>query len=113
MKRLWNCRASVSDAIFPTAFHRNALQILVAMVCMAAANASDTMPAPPQTKPIAIKGATIHPVSGPEIPSGTIVFENGKITAIGADAAVPAGAEVIDGTGKHVYPGLINANTVL
>jgi imidazolonepropionase-like amidohydrolase len=77
------------------------------------ANASDTLPAPPQAKPIAIKGATIHPVSGPDIPSGIIVFDNGKITAIGADAAIPSGAEVIDGAGKHVYPGLINANTVL
>src|SRR4051812_41251419 len=113
MKRLWNCRASVSDAIFPTAFHRNALQMFMAMVCVAAANASDTMPAAPQTKPIAIKGATIHPVTGPDIPNGTIVFDNGKITAIGADAAIPADAEIIDGNGKHVYPGLINANTVL
>jgi len=77
------------------------------------AHASDTLPAPPQAKAIAIKGATIHPVSGPDIPSGTIVFDNGKITAIGADAAIPSGAEVIDGAGKHVYPGLINANTVL
>jgi imidazolonepropionase-like amidohydrolase len=87
---------------------------VAAALCLAASvNASDTIPAPPQTKPVAIKGATIHPVSGPDIPAGTIVFENGKITAIGADAAVPAGAEVIDASGKHVYPGLINANTVL
>src|SRR5438477_11821188 len=78
-----------------------------------AARASDTIPAPPQTKAIAIKGATIHPVSGPDIANGTIVFENGKITALGADAAVPSGADVIEANGKHVYPGLINANTVL
>jgi len=77
------------------------------------ARASDTIPALPQAKPIAIKGATIHPVSGPDIPSGTIVFENGKITAIGPDAVIPADADVIDAGGKHVYPGLINANTVL
>jgi imidazolonepropionase-like amidohydrolase len=86
---------------------------LVLICAIAVARGSDTMPAAPQTKAIAIKGATIHPVTGPDIPSGTIVFENGKITAIGADAAIPANAEVIDGTGKHVYPGLINANTVL
>jgi imidazolonepropionase-like amidohydrolase len=105
----------VSDAGQKAAFHRNALQVAVAAAfCFAAvARGSDTIPAPPQTKPVAIKGATIHPVSGPDIPAGTIVFENGKITAIGADAAVPAGAEVIDANGKHVYPGLINANTVL
>ncbi len=77
------------------------------------AGASEVIPALPQTKPIALKGATIHPVSGPEIPSGTIVFADGKITALGADAAIPAGAEVIDATGKHVYPGLINANSIL
>jgi imidazolonepropionase-like amidohydrolase len=113
--RSLNCRASVSDATRVVAFHRNALQIIVtAAVCLTASiNASDTIPAPPQAKPIAIRGATIHPVSGPDIPSATIVFENGKITAIGADAAIPSGAEVIDGAGKHVYPGLINANTVL
>jgi imidazolonepropionase-like amidohydrolase len=93
---------------------KQASVLLIASLCaLRVVCASDTMPAPPQSKPIAIKGATIHPVSGPEIPSGTIVFDNGKITAIGADAAVPAGAEVIDGNGKHVYPGLINANTVL
>jgi imidazolonepropionase-like amidohydrolase len=78
-----------------------------------AARASDTIPAAPQAKPIAIKGATIHPVSGPDIPNGTIVFENGKIIALGADAAIPSGADVIEANGKHVYPGLINANTVL
>lgn len=109
-----DCRASVSDAIPKTAFHRNALQIVIAAICATGTlNASDTMPASPQAKPIAIKGATIHPVSGPDIASGTIVFDNGKITTVGADAAVPNGAELIDGTGKHVYPGLINANTVL
>jgi len=87
--------------------------LLLAVTLIGTAIASDTIPAPPQTKPIAIKGAMIHPVSGPDIPNGTIVFENGKITAIGADAAIPSGAEVIEGNGKHVYPGLINANTVL
>ena len=67
----------------------------------------------PQARAIALKGATIHPVSGPDIASGTIVFENGKITALGPDVAIPAGAEVIDVTGKHIYPGLISANSVL
>jgi imidazolonepropionase-like amidohydrolase len=88
--------------------------ILIAVFALVATgHGSDTIPAPPQAKPIAIKGGTIHPVSGPDIPNATIVFENGKIMAIGADAAIPPGAEVIDATGKHVYPGLINANTVL
>ncbi|MBI4851444.1 MAG: amidohydrolase family protein [Acidobacteria bacterium] len=61
----------------------------------------------------AIVGATIHPVNGAEIPNGTVVCEQGKIKAIGAKVAVPRGAKVIDGKGKHVYPGLISANTSL
>jgi len=87
--------------------------MILLLATVVAAHASDHIPAPPQTKPIALKGATIHPVSGPEIPSATIVFVNGKITALGADAAIPEGAEVIDLAGKHIYPGFISANSVL
>ena len=87
--------------------------IALGAALIVSARASDNIPAPPQAKPIALRGATIHPVSGPEIPGGTILFANGKIVALGADAAVPADAEVIDVTGKHVYPGFISANTVL
>ena len=86
---------------------------LIVLSVVANVRASDNIPAARQTKPIALKGATIHPVSGPEIPAGTIVFENGKITAIGANAAIPEGAEIVDVAGKHIYPGLINANTAL
>jgi imidazolonepropionase-like amidohydrolase len=62
---------------------------------------------------IAIRDARIVTVSGPVIEKGTIVLSAGKIAAVGADASVPAGAEVIDGTGKTVYPGLINGLTTL
>jgi len=89
-------------------------KLVIATLTLAVSGyASDEIPAARQAKPIALKGATLHPVSGADIASGTIVFENGKITALGADAAVPAGAEIIDVTGKHIYPGLISANSVL
>ena len=61
----------------------------------------------------AIVGATIHPVNGAEIPGGTVVCEQGKIKAVGTNVAVPKGTKIIDGKGKHVYPGLISANTSL
>jgi len=57
----------------------------------------------------AIRNATIVPVTSAPIPNGTIVFANGVITAIGANAAIPAGATVIDGTGLSVYPGMIDS----
>jgi imidazolonepropionase-like amidohydrolase len=61
----------------------------------------------------AIRGARIVTVSGPEIARGTVVISGGKITAVGADAAVPGGATVIDGAGLTVYPGMMDAGTSL
>jgi imidazolonepropionase-like amidohydrolase len=62
---------------------------------------------------LALTGGTVHPVSGPEIPNGTVLVDGAKITAVGAGVSVPAGATVLDCTGKHVYPGFVHANTVL
>ena len=93
--------------------NRRFLFLSIFLFALPYATASDNIPTPPQAKPIALKGATIHPVSGPDIPSGTIVFDKGKITALGPDVPIPEGAEVIDASGKHIYPGLISANSVL
>jgi imidazolonepropionase-like amidohydrolase len=59
----------------------------------------------------AIRNARIITVTGPVIENGTVVITNGKIAAVGADAAVPSGAKVIDGKGLSVYPGMIDADT--
>ena len=59
----------------------------------------------------AIRNATIVPVSGPAIANGTIVFANGVITAVGANAPIPADATVIDGSGLFVYPGMIDSGS--
>lgn len=59
----------------------------------------------------AIVGARIVTVSGATIESGTVVISNGKITAVGAGASVPSGAERIDGKGLTVFPGMIDAAT--
>lgn len=61
----------------------------------------------------AITGGTVHPVSGAEIANGVVVIRDGLIEAAGANVAVPADATVIDAKGKHVYPGLIDAQTSL
>jgi imidazolonepropionase-like amidohydrolase len=74
---------------------------------------SDQIPAKPQDHTIALTGATIHPVTGPAVEKGTIVFDEGKITALGANATIPEAAEIIDVSGKHVYPGLISADTYI
>lgn len=70
--------------------------------------------APPQSGPIAIINATIHPVSGAVIERGYIAFDGGKIVEVGAgQKAFGSGTRVIDGAGKHVYPSMIAASTAL
>lgn len=58
---------------------------------------------------VAIVGGTVYPVSGPKVERGTVLIRDGRIVAVGANIAVPAGATTIDATGKWVTPGLVNA----
>jgi imidazolonepropionase-like amidohydrolase len=59
-----------------------------------------------------VTNGTIHVGNGTVIENGTIVISNGKITSVGAGASSPGSdTRVIDAKGKHVYPGLILANT--
>jgi imidazolonepropionase-like amidohydrolase len=73
------------------------------------ASAQVRMTVPPQSEPIALTGATIHTMAGEVVENGTIVFENGIITAVGADVQIPSGARVVEAGGKHIYPGLIDS----
>src|SRR5437588_1890506 len=56
----------------------------------------------------AIRGARIVTAAGSPIESGTVVFRKGIIEAVGASVTVPPEADVIDGKGLTVYPGLID-----
>jgi imidazolonepropionase-like amidohydrolase len=53
-----------------------------------------------------ITNTTVHIGNGTTLTDASVAFENGKIIGVG-QITVPAGAKVIDGTSKHVYPGLI------
>lgn len=60
-----------------------------------------------------ITNGIVHPVPGSEINDGIVVIRNGLIESVGANAAIPADATVIDAAGGHVYPGLFDAHTSL
>ena len=68
--------------------------------------------APPGTPPPprAIAHATlIDGLGGPPV-VGNVVIRDGKIDCAGRDCAIPSGIDVVDGTGKFVTPGLIDAH---
>ncbi len=82
---------------------------LLICIGVTSAFASDQIPGAPQKKPIALINGTLHPVNGPSIDDGTLVFDNGKIVEMGQRMKPPKGADVIDLKGKHIYPGLIES----
>jgi imidazolonepropionase-like amidohydrolase len=59
----------------------------------------------------ALTHAKIFTLVGQPIEDGTLVIRDGKIAAVGANVAVPAGAQVIDAKGLQVYPGLFDPIT--
>jgi imidazolonepropionase-like amidohydrolase len=59
---------------------------------------------------VAITGGRVVPVTADPVENGTVLIEDGKITAVGADLAVPDGAQVIDAAGQWVLPGFIEVH---
>lgn len=90
-----------------TALRLAAPAALLTVGCLSWAQSS----VPSRTKTYAIVGARIEIGDGRSLEKGTIVVQDGLITAVAPDAAVPAGADVLDGKGLTVYPGFIDAYT--
>ena len=84
---------------------RNHLYMALALAGLVAAPAfADTY---------AITGGTVYTLgSAGKIEHGIVIVKDGKITAVGADVAIPAGATRIDATGKMVTPGIIDPESV-
>lgn len=62
-------------------------------------------------RPTAFVNARILTISGAPIERGTLVVRNGKIVAVGADVASPAGARIVDCEGGTLMPGLVSAHS--
>lgn len=66
----------------------------------------------PQQEWVIIQNATIWTNEDEGVlENGDVIFRNGKITAVGRNLTVPPGAYQIDGTGKHVTPGIIDEHS--
>ncbi|MBN9661589.1 MAG: amidohydrolase [Acidobacteria bacterium] len=59
---------------------------------------------------VVIQNGIIHTVTKGTI-TGSVVIVNGKITEVGEKVMTPAGAKIVDASGKHVIPGIIDCHT--
>ena len=69
-----------------------------------------------QSETITIVGATAHLGNGQVIENSVLVFDKGKLVTVTEKTTYSgtlSGANVIDASGKHVYPGFIAANSTL
>lgn len=60
-----------------------------------------------------IRDATVHTVSGADLPVASILVKDGLIAEIAPKIAVPKGTRVVEAKGLHIYPGMIDSATTL
>jgi imidazolonepropionase-like amidohydrolase len=70
------------------------------------------IPQPAQPAVLLVRNATVW-TQGPagKLEGADVLVREGRITAVGKALAAPAGAQVVDASGKHVTPGLIDAHS--
>jgi len=91
---------------------RRFASIVYVLSCAAAALLASRPHAQTRTPDVvAIKGATILTATRGTIQNGTIVLRAGRIAAVGANVAIPGGADVVDAAGKFVSPGIIDCHS--
>ena len=61
--------------------------------------------------PVLIRNATVLTAAGPEQQNTDVLFQDGKIVSVGRNLTAPQGAMIVDGTGKYVTPGIIDAHS--
>lgn len=92
------------------------LTLLLSLAALSGFAQANISPAKPQDKKTIILGGKLHIGNGKVIENGYVIFEKGKITGAG-DATVvridPTGANMINASGKHIYPGFISTITNL
>lgn len=73
-----------------------------------------TVAVPAMAETVAITGGRVATAVGEAlIDNGTVIIRDGRIAAVGAGLPPPAGARIIDATGKYVTPGIVSAMSTL
>ena len=103
--------------------------ILAALLALAASSVSLAASLPPQSRPggdpypttyralpstpVLIRGATVLTGTGERLDGADVLLRDGRIAAVGGRIEAPAGATVVDGSGKWLTPGIIDVHSHL
>jgi imidazolonepropionase-like amidohydrolase len=60
-----------------------------------------------------LQGATVHPVSGPDLQNSNVLIKDGLIAEVGDQAKAGPDTVTISAKGLHVYPGFIDGGSKL
>jgi imidazolonepropionase-like amidohydrolase len=88
-------------------------QKVVVIAALAAIVSTSAIHATAADSALVITGARVVTISGGVLENTSVVIQNGRIASVGSGLTAPAGARVIDGRGKTVYPGLFDGLTYL
>ena len=88
-------------------------RLLLSALLAAGASAQTPLDLPPADArgSVLLRGATVHTVTNGTLESTDVLVEDGKIARLGTGLSAPSGVRVIDATGKHVMPGIIDAHS--
>jgi len=95
-------RSKKAISIFSRFIRTAVIAIAILAISTICVNAQDV---------IAIRGGTVYTMAGDPIEESTVIIRGSKIEAVGKSVSIPQGAEIIDASGKHVIPGIVDAMT--
>jgi hypothetical protein len=89
-----------------------AVRTLLLLLLLAALPADPRRPQPFHPEVVVVQHATVW-TQGPQgvLEDADLLLRGGKVAAVGRGLAVPSGAFVVDGRGKHVTPGLVDCHS--
>src|SRR5690606_4929942 len=84
--------------------------LALAAIPLAAAPLHAQYTSVPEPAAYALRNVTVVAADGRRTEDVNIVVRNGRIAAMGRDAAIPPGVRVLDGDSLMVYPGIVDAH---